>query len=181
MSTPRPKRKFSIRQKIHEKLAKVRKTPVVTEEQKLQVKIDSMNTEAQELFNECTALQTKATTFTSRAETTPLPEAPPGDRQPLFERDPKAPSDHYDAQIKAYGVLLAEWHVFEKEAKGFGKKLEGFCETVENMKKKHFEQDKAIDKTGHEFIGLDNALFKLKEQKGELSRGVAAVPLPAGK
>lgn len=176
-----PRGNKSARDYIREKIAKLQKRPVVTSDQKLQVQIDSMNTQASELDALCQSLKSKAGVFAARSESTPKPSSPPPDRQPLFDKDPKAPPTQYDAQVKAYGLLIGEWHVYEKEIKSFGKKLEHFEETVEGMKKKNIEPGKAIGKTEHEFIGLDNALFKLKEQRGELSRVVAAVPLPAGK
>ncbi|KAF7195743.1 hypothetical protein HII31_02878 [Pseudocercospora fuligena] len=175
------KRRKSVKETVRETVAKLRKRPHVTADQKLQVQIDSMNTQASELDAQCQVLKSKAGVFTARAQSTPMPSSPPPDREPLFERDPKAPPSQYDAQVKAYGILIGEWHLYEKEVKTFAKKLDRFEETVESMKRKHVEPTKAVGKPEHEFIGLDNALFKLKEQRGELSRAVATVPLPAEK
>ncbi|KAI5362273.1 hypothetical protein Slin15195_G059240 [Septoria linicola] len=179
MSATKPSKAAALKQKVNDQLAKFRKTPIVTPEQKLHVKIDSMKKEAQELNSEAAQLQSKAATFSARAGTTPSPLAPPPEREPLFERHPTGAPSNYDAQVRAYNVLTTDWKAFDKEVKAFDKKLDTFAKTLANMKEKHFETEKAVGKTEHEFIGLDNALHNLKLQKVELSKAVAAVPLPS--
>lgn len=170
-----------MRQKLHEILAKLRKEPVLTPYQKLQPKTDSMALQAQELDSESQALKSRAGTFATRAESTSMPTAPPQDRERLFERDPKSPPSEYETQMKAYSVLIGEWRVYAKEVRAHNKKLDQFAETVQHMKGKHVEPGGAIGKREHDFIGLENAVFQLKGRNAELSKAVAAVPLPVEK
>ena len=179
------KRTTSVRDKVRAQISRVenkfRKKPVVTPEQKLTARIDTMATQAEELHDECHRLRGKVATFTTRAETTQAPEIPPPEREPLFSRDSKkAPPSQYDTQLREYGVLVAEWHAYEKELRAFDKKFDKFVETVDSMKRDNVDPVKPMGKTEHDFESLDNAIFNLKEQRAELGKAVSEVPLPGG-
>lgn len=171
------KRSAGIRDKIRAKIAKLRKRPTVTKEQKLQCRVDTLTSEAQELNAGCMLLQEKSGDFVTRAETTKLPEAPPPDREALFQRDANAPPSQYEVQVKAHTILVKDWHAYEQEVAGFSKKLDKFTVTVENLKKEGLKPG-PMGKTEHDFESLDNAIFNLKKQRVALSESVAAVPLP---
>ncbi|CAK4030662.1 Hypothetical predicted protein [Lecanosticta acicola] len=177
------RRMRSIRDQVKAQLKRVenklRRKPVVTSEQKLNARIGTMTMQAQELHDECHRLRGKATGFTTRAETTHAPEVPPPEREPLFDRNrEKAPPTQYDTQLRDYGTLVAEWHAFGKELKAFDKRLDKYVDTVEAMKKDHLDPGKPMGKTEHDFDGLNNAIFNLKEQRTELGNAVSEVPLP---
>ena len=129
--------------------SRLRKRPPVTAEQQLQARIDTLGTKAQELHAECSRLQAEATTFVSRAETTKAPEAPP-DRDPLFQRDVKAPPSQYDGQVSAYKMLEAEFANFEAQVGAFGKKLDRFVGMFENLKKSHARPEAPMGRKEHQ-------------------------------
>jgi hypothetical protein len=111
-----------------------------------------------------------------------LPTAtPPSKHDPLFEKHPKAPANQYDTQLKEHVLLVGEWIAFEKDVKAFGRRLDHFEDTVEHTKKSNVDLKKPVDEAGHAFIGLDNALVRLKEQRLDLNQAVAAIPLPREK
>lgn len=120
----------------------------------------------------------KATSFTTRAETTPAPAEAPPKRDALFERNSTAPPGQYDAQLKARNLLLGDWLLFEKDVRAYSKKLDRFEGTVEGLRKDHVKPGQAMGKMEHHFEGLENAVFNLKEQRTELKKAVAGVPLP---
>lgn len=178
-TTTKPSKTALFKQKLREKIAHLRKTPLVTPEQKLLMKLSSLKTEAKELHDTISHhLLTQSNTFSSRAAHTPLPTVPPPtSRDPLFERRPDdddddgPPKNNYDAQIRAHGILVEEWRRFEKEDVGkWEKRFERFERTVEGLKEREFEPEKAVGEVEHEFIGLDNAVGNLRALKGELDR-----------
>lgn len=182
MSSPPPKQSkgAQLKEKVKAKYHKLRKTPVVTPEQKLHTKLDSMKTEATDLNDTVSHLLTQAAIFTSRAQTTPEPSAPPVERAPLFERHETGPASNYDAQVKAYNDLTEEWDSYKKDVEAFEEKFDGFQKTLRNLKEKHYDTGKPVGKTEHEFIGLDNAEHNLKLKKRELESAVEGVGLPKG-
>ena len=68
--------------------------------------------------------------------------------------------------------------MYEKDVRAYSKKLDRFSETVEHLKKDHVKPGQAMGKVEHHFEGLENAVFNLKEQRAELKKSVAGVPLP---
>lgn len=77
-------------------------------------------------------------------------------------------------------ILNNEWHSFEKNGvRGFKTKLEKFEEKVVRLKKSNLDPRAPMGSAEHQFEGLDNAIVKLKQQRVELSKSVAKVPLPA--
>lgn len=188
-TTTKPSKTALFKQKLREKIAHLRKTPLVTPEQKLLMKLSSLKTEAKELHDTISHhLLTQSKTFSSRAAHTPLPTVPPPtSRDPLFERRPDGddgsprPNNNYDAQILAHGILVEEWRRFEKEDVGkWEKRFERFERTVEGLKEREFEPEKAVGEVEHEFIGLDNAMGNLTALKGELDRVREDVELVIG-
>lgn len=169
---------MSVKDRVQARLSKLRKQPVVTPEQKLHCKLDTLNKEAEELDQECEKLQEKANDFASRATTTQAPEPPPSDRKPLFQGD--QPGSRYEAQVSAVKILNTQWESFEKnDVGGFEAKLDRFDVKVQRLKKKHLDPKAPMGGIEHSFEGLDNALAKLKQQRVDLSKVVAKVDLPA--
>ncbi|KAF2159376.1 hypothetical protein M409DRAFT_30127 [Zasmidium cellare ATCC 36951] len=172
------KRKMSVKDRVQARLSKLRKQPVVTPEQKLHCKLETLNKEAEDLQKECEKLQAKAVDFTDRASTTQAPEPPPADRKPLFQRD--QPGSRYEAQVAAVKILNSEWHSFEKNGvRGFETKLSKFEAKVQRLKRSYLDPKAPMGTAEHQFEGLDNAIVNLKKQRVELSKAVAKVRLPA--
>ncbi|PPJ55845.1 hypothetical protein CBER1_07438 [Cercospora berteroae] len=180
MSSSKPAKASTIKQKLREALAKLRKTPVVTPEQKLHLKLDTLKSQATNLNTQASHLLTQTTTFTSRASSTPLPNSPPSDREPLFERHPTSgPPSSYDAQVRAYETLTTEWKEFlENDVKSWEKELEQFEKVLGNLREKHFDSERKVGEMEHEFIGLGNAVHNLKLQRTEIRRAVEGGGLP---
>lgn len=164
--------------KLRTRLRKLRKQPKVTSEQKLQCKIDTLNTQAQDLHTQCTSLREQTATFGTRAQNTPKPASPPPEREPLFQRDRPT---QYDAQVKAFGILQRDWRAHEKAVQGFGEELEAFGVRVEGLKGSGKKKGKGKAELQYGFEGLENAVMNLKEQRVELSKEMAAAGLPVAK
>lgn len=60
------------------------------------------------------------------------------------------------------------------------KRFERFERTVEGLKERELEPEKAVGEVEHEFIGLDNAVGNLRALKGELDRVSEDVELVIG-
>lgn len=172
------KRKPNVKDRVQARLCKLRKQPVVTPEQKLHCKLETLNEEAEDLHQDGERLQAKVTNFSTRAATTQAPEPPPAGRKPLFQRD--QPGSRYDAQVAAVKPLNSEWHSFEKnEVRGFETKLEKFEAKLQRLTRRKLDPRAPMGSAEHQVEGLDNAVGKLKKQRVEVSKAVANVSLPA--
>lgn len=94
------------------------------------------------------------------------------------DRSPFPP--RYEAQLKAYELLLEDWKQYNQEVKGHGRRIDQFAKSFETARKKHGLK-KSFSETDHQFESLANALHNLREQKKQIDRAVAEISLPAGK
>lgn len=156
----------------------------VSKEQKLARKIETLTKEAQELHTEGDELHQKAEAFNTRASSTQSPSAPPPNRDPLFRAQGEtAPPSQYEAELRAYNHLLEDWKIYEREVQKYEKRIKRFATSLKTARKKGGSKPgkQAFSQTDHEFESLTNALHNIEEQKAEIKRVVARVPLPASK